>query len=262
MSQDRRYILIRGLAREAGHWHDFGSRLQRELGPGPVETYELAGNGRRWRERSPTSIRPMAADLRRHVGKQEGPLPLLIAVSLGAMVALEWLRVWPEDRVAGLVVINTSVGALSRPWHRVIPRALGSLLRASFQTDARDRERAVLGLTTSWRRGDIELTEAHANLHREHPVSRINLARQGLAAVRFRAPALRLKVPVLVLSGSEDRLVDPRCSRVLAAALGARHRICAGAGQDLSLDDPSWCSAQICDWFGTVDPQIGTPGHR
>jgi pimeloyl-ACP methyl ester carboxylesterase len=165
------------------------------------------------------------------------------------MTCLEWLRRWPEE-VEGMVAINTSVGGLSKPWERMRPRAMVETLRTIARIDPVARERAVLDLTTSRHRDDLELARRQAALSRARPVRRWNIARQILAAGGFRYRGERAHVPLLVLSSAGDRMVAPVCSRAVAEAYGGRLRVHPEAGHDLSLDEPTWCVDEIEAWLG------------
>ena len=84
-----RFVLVRGLAREAGHWHDFDAALRAHVPECTVERIDLPGNGSRWRERSPISTAEMAVALRSAVWDASDEPPVVIAISLGAMVGLD-----------------------------------------------------------------------------------------------------------------------------------------------------------------------------
>src|SRR5690606_19447754 len=140
MSEGLRFVLIRGLAREAGHWHEFDVELRERFADAVVERHDLPGNGARFREPSPLAISAMAADLRARVQAADRRAPVLIAISLGAMVCLEWLRSWPEDPIVGLVAINTSIGGICRPWERMRVPAMLHTLRALAERDPVARE--------------------------------------------------------------------------------------------------------------------------
>ncbi len=247
-----RFVLIRGLAREAGHWHEFDRGLLEQFPGAVVERHDLPGNGARWREPSPLDTGAMAADLRAQIHAADPRPPVLVAISLGAMVCIDWLRRWPADPLAGVVAINTSVGGLCRPWERLQPRALAHTLRTLAVRDPVARELAILELTTSEHRDNLELAERHAALHRARPIRRINVVRQMIAAASLRIDSggrVATRVPVLVLESARDRMVDPRCSERLARALRATLAVHPSAGHDLTLDDPRWCAAQTRAWF-------------
>lgn len=50
------WLLLRGLARESGHWGDFVSRLQREFPQATINTLDLPGTGRFNNLPSPNTI--------------------------------------------------------------------------------------------------------------------------------------------------------------------------------------------------------------
>jgi pimeloyl-ACP methyl ester carboxylesterase len=242
-------VLIRGLAREAGHWHDFDQALAQRFPGARIEREDLPGNGARFRESSPLDTQTMAAQLRARIWASSAEPPILVAISLGAMVSLDWLRRWPGDPLAGLVTLNTSVGGLCRPWERMRIPALLRTLAALAEADPLARELAILNLTTREHREDRALAAKHVALHAARPIRRINVIRQLLAAASLRVDSLTTSTPVLVLSGAGDRMVDPCCSARIAAMLGAAHAVHPSAGHDLSLDDPGWCADQISAWW-------------
>lgn len=239
------WVLLRGLAREARHWGDFPLRLRARLPIGDeVLALDLPGNGGRSRERSPASVAGMVAAARAQV-QGRGPC-VLVALSLGGMVALEWAASAPEE-VQGCVLINSSLGAVSPFWQRLRPGSYGPLLRALLPGALHERERAIYRMTSNLPVNDAVL-ERWTGYARSHPVAARNVLRQLLAAARFRAPA-RVAVPVLVLASRGDRLVSVQCSRALAGAWNLPLREHPAAGHDLPLDDPGWIAEQVLDWW-------------
>lgn len=241
-----RWVLLRGLTREAGHWGGFQDRLAQQLG-GRVEVFtpDLPGSGRRHGERSPASAYGLMQAVRSEL--PPGPPVMLLALSLGAMVALEWARVAPQE-VAGAVLINTSAGGQA-PWLRLRPRnylPLLGLLRPGATAD--ERERCVLALTSSQPLRHAGALARWVTLAHQRPVSTGNAARQLLAAARYRAPVQPPQPPLLLLVSACDRLVSPRCSQDLARRWNLPVRVHPWAGHDLPLDDPDWALAVIKAW--------------
>ncbi len=252
--QPPRVVLVRGLAREAGHWHGFDRVLIERLAPVKVEHHDLAGNGAQWWRRSSSSIERLAADLRERVWAAGQQPPIVIAVSLGAMASLAWSMRWSGDPIRGLVVINTSVGGLCKPWQRMRIAGLLRTLGALVEADPVARELAILSLTSARFGNDLALAREQALIHERRPVARRNVLRQMLAGARFRAHApLPRPLPLLVLNGADDRLVDPICSRRIAASFAGRLEVHPRAGHDLTLDDPQWCAEKIADWMARIE---------
>jgi pimeloyl-ACP methyl ester carboxylesterase len=242
------WVLLRGLTREAGHWGGFPQRLQEALGE-PVLPLDLPGNGSRHAERSPTSIAALAADLQARIAQLALPRPpAVLALSLGAMVAIEWAR-RNAGAARGLVLVATSLRPLAPMHWRLRPRAAARLLGGLLAGDARRLEQAVLELTSAGR--DPAVLDDWLALRARHPVGRANAMRQLFAAARYRTTA-RPICPTLLLAGRGDRLVDPRCSARLAEAWNAPLDLHPWAGHDLPLDDPAWVVERVVRWRDTA----------
>ena len=96
MSSDlgQNWLLLRGLARESAHWGDFIPLLQATFPDANVTMLDLPGTGRFHKEVSPRTIKAITDTVRRHAldnGCLQQPVTIL-AISLGAMVAWEWMR--------------------------------------------------------------------------------------------------------------------------------------------------------------------------
>lgn len=241
------WILLRGLGREARHWGRLPALLQARQPGARVVTIDLPGSGRSWQQASPASIAGMVEAVRAELSarSQAGPF-VVLALSLGAMVAMEWAARAPGE-FAGCILVNSSAAGLSPFWQRLRPGAwlrLGPWLRP--RTAVLDRERAVYRVTSNLPLHDAVVDDWVA-IARDRPVAWRNLARQLFAAARYRAPA-RLPVPALVLVSAQDRLVSPRASEAIARAWNLplhRHPL---AGHDLPLDDPDWVVQQAVAW--------------
>lgn len=250
-----RWILLRGLARDRRHWGGFPEQL-RAADPGAeILTPDLPGNGERNGETSPDSIAALVEDCRQdlHERGEAGPLRVL-ALSLGAMVALDWARRYPRE-IDRCVLINTSLGGASAFYRRLRPRQYPRLLRLAFGASPEAIEAAILAMTSTQR--DPELVAIWADYRRRRPLATANVLRQLRAAVRYRAPDAAPPVPVLLLASTRDQLVDVACSRELARRYGWPLVEHASAGHDLPLDDGDWVSEQVRRWLSTAahDPR-------
>lgn len=252
------WILLRGLVREQAHWNGFADRLTGALGAGhQVMCMDLPGNGQRYRDRSPTRIAAMVDAAREDLIRLdvEGPIHL-VALSLGGMVAMEWLRRYPRE-VASAVLINSSAAPVSPFWQRLKPANYVAIVRHGLLgRDRLKREHMILGITTN-RLTDADkerIAREFQKIDEARPVSAANTVRQLWAAARFRAPeALPEERPLLVINAAADRLVDPRCSAALARRWAAQCAVHPDGGHDLSLDDPTWLAGTLAAWADTRD---------
>ena len=244
------WVLLRGLTREAGHWGAFPDLLRPRLPANArIVALDLPGNGRLNQVRSPAQIEAIMQSCRQQLQALGMPRPYhLLAMSLGAMVAVEWASQHPVE-LAGCVLVNTSLRPFS-PWYRRLrPCNYGTLLGVALgRQSPRAQEQAILRLTTRHPPQPEAVLAQWCALRAAYPVSRGNAVRQLLAAARYRAPMARPPVPLLVLIGGRDALVDPRCSRRLAQQWGLPTAEHATAGHDLPLDDGPWVARQAARW--------------
>lgn len=244
------WILLRGLSREARHWGDFAELLRREIAGAQVFAPDLPGNGSRCREKSPLRVEAMVEALRAQLAAQGVAPPYrLLAMSLGAMVAIDWASRHPGE-VGGAVLINTSLRPFSPFYRRLKPanyrRLLMLVLRAASD---REWERAILELTSRRAAAHEEVLDDWLAYRRENPVAIGNALRQLVAAARYRAPLIQPSPPLLVLSSLGDALVDSDCSRQLAQRWNLAHAVHPSAGHDLPLDDGDWVARQVLRWL-------------
>lgn len=249
-----RWVFLRGLVRESAHWGDFPRRFAAEVPGASVACFDLPGNGRHWALASPVSIRDTmefvrAEWLERDAAGCAGAVHLF-SVSLGSMVALEWLNQYPGE-VAGAVLINTSLRGFSPLRRRLRWQIWPLLVCAMHDRDAASRERRIVDLTTA--RLDpgraSELARQWARIAMDHPVQPVNAVRQLVAAARYAPPIRKPAAPLLLLGSRGDRMVDPRCTEDLAAEWNLSPRIHPDAGHDLPLDDPAWVIDQVRGWL-------------
>jgi pimeloyl-ACP methyl ester carboxylesterase len=239
-------VLLRGLGRSQGHWGEFPARLRAAFPGTAVLTPDLPGTGERRELAAPATVGETLAAVR--AGLPSGGPVSVLGLSLGGMVAFEWARRHPQE-LARAVLVNTSLGGLVPPWRRLRPSAALRLVGLIATADPVTRERRILALNSN--RTDLadEMVPRWAALARAQPVRRIEVLRQLRAAARYRPPLSAPGVRLLLLASRADRMVDPACSRALAAAIpGATLDQHPTAGHDVPLDDPEWVVARIAGW--------------
>jgi len=246
------WLLLRGLGREQRHWHEFPLALSAAVAPSCVHALDLVGMGTEHRRVPPPSIPWIARDVARRMSalppSADGRWSLL-GLSLGGMVALElcWLL---QARVDRAVIINASSASTS-PLDRLRARALPGIARVLVTSEPCERERLILGLTSSLPRADREPHACSAaRFAREAPVRRLAVATQLIAAACFRPPPpASVPARLLFLTSRHDALVSARCTRDLARFYGATVEEHPNAGHDLPLDDPSWVCERIARFW-------------
>lgn len=242
------WIFLRGLTREARHWGDFVGQFQQAWPDQAVVTLDLAGNGLLNHRTSACRVEDMVADCRQQLAMRHiEPPHHLLAMSLGAMVAVAWAQLHPKE-IAAQVLINTSMRPFNPFYQRLLPANYVALLRLILTGAAPPVwERAILQMTSN--RGDESVLPQWVRLRRANPVLGLNALRQLLAAARFHAPVDSPVTPTLLLAGAQDHLVSVACSRALARQWQCALRVHPDAGHDIPLDDGPWVARQVREWF-------------
>ena len=247
------WIFLRGLTRESRHWGDFPEMFRHAIPGAQVHTPDLTGNGVLHAQLSPLRVEDMMECCRAQLIAQSIPPPYrLLAMSLGAMVAVAWADRYP-DEVLGCVLINTSLRPFSPFYRRLKPGNYPRVLKLAL----------LGGSGLAWESTILEMTSRHTTqpaavlknwvaYRRERPVSARNAICQLLAAMRYRAPVRKLAPPVLVLMSQHDALVDVSCSRQLALRWNVTFAEHPTTGHDLPLDDSSWVIRKVMQWQQTL----------
>lgn len=231
------WLLLRGLGREKSHWGKFSKMLKQEI-EGEVLCLDIPGAGDFHKLLSPMKVKDYVDFLKGKWQPKSEDDWSICAISLGGMIALEWLYVYPND-FQNAVVVNTSASDVGKWYERLRFSIFKDFIKILFQKDVLERERTILKITTNLRRNVEDILKLNTMIYQSRPVSRKNIVRQLYAASRFRSPDSTIP-NVLFLSSKEDKLVNPKCSVLLAEKYGKKHFQHETAGHDLPIDDPEW----------------------
>lgn len=243
-------ILLRGLAREAGHWLDFPALLHQQLGAhSRIHLVDFPGCGQYYQQAALSSVSAMTEHARREVASAtlvaRHESIFVIGISMGGMVALDWAQRYPEE-LRGVVLINSSAG--NHPvWWRLRPGAWVTMLHALLAPIHR-REAQVLTMVSNNSAAYAQHLNLWLNLQQQHPVSRTTIITMLRAAAAF-IPTPQCAVPGLILASTMDRMVAHNASRALAQHFSWPLQLHPDAGHDLPLDDGRWVATQIRHWL-------------
>jgi pimeloyl-ACP methyl ester carboxylesterase len=245
------WVLIRGLARESRHWGEFPDLLAKRT-DGEIVTVDLPGAGEFRNIKSPRNLYDIYKFVREKALERVKSQPpvYLMAISLGGMIAMEWMKNSPQD-LAGCVLINTSSKAVSPAHRRLRWQIWGEFLRILTIRSTREREKAIINLVMNSEEAKAKALPAWYKLAHEEPMSYFNVVNQLMAAARF-ADFNGADVPVLELSSLGDRLVDPSCSQGLSERFHWPLERHPWAGHDLTWDDTPWVLDKVEDWLANV----------
>ena len=248
------WVLLRGLMRESRHWGEFPQLFQQTVAAQRVVAPDFPGNGSLYLKPSADNVNDMVEFLRGHLREQNVAPPYnLLALSLGAMVAVAWSEHYPHE-LEKMVLINTSLAPCNPFYHRLRPANYPALFRQMLFGSSAQREKLVLKLTSNLASHSLRkqsIVESWINYALRYPVSRANILRQLRAAMGNRASDTAPAIPTLLLVAQQDKLVNAKCSLKLCESWHCDIRIHPTAGHDLPLDDGEWVAKQVKGWLMT-----------
>ena len=231
--EQRTLVFLRGLIRSRFHWNGFPQRFYDDF---RVIEPELPGNGYLSHLITPTTIHDMMLQVRQQVREQhQGPVTL-IAISMGAMIATEWARTYP-DEVSAMHMINTSLANMSLPWQRM---DAPSFLRLLSCLGNRERlEKTIFRMTINRVITEDEKRQ-WLEFAQTHPLQWRNIFVQLIAASRYKGPVHAPIEKVWLYNARGDRLVKAWCTERIARTWDKPLTTHDSAGHDLPVDDPDW----------------------
>lgn len=236
------WLLLRGLARESGHWGDFVTQLQVAFPNAIIHILDLAGTGQFHHQPSPNTIEEItefAREQAEQLGYLTQPLTLL-ALSLGGMVAWEWMQKYPQD-ICASVLVNTSFASLSPFYHRLRWQNYGQIMQILGANDILARETAIVRLVSNLNdEATFKTAEKWMAIYKQRPISFGTSFRQIMAAAKYKPTHHVIEKPVLLLNSLGDKLVSPRCSAAIQKEFRVLLEVHSTAGHDIPLDAPDW----------------------
>ena len=225
-----------------------------------VLALDLPGFGTREDEKSPITIANTTDRVREEFLKQKGQEKdwMLLGISLGGMVALDWAARYPMD-FQGVTVINTSSKDSGPLWQRLTVFGLYKILQSlTKRKNPREKEKAILEMVSNLKKKDEALLDKLASIAEERPANLTNVSRQLVASSNFMAPS-SIKIPLLMLASLKDNMVDSRCTKLLSERLEAQAKYHPEAGHELPLDDPDWVVSQLVQFTESLNEEATEP---
>ncbi|MNJ94664.1 2-succinyl-6-hydroxy-2,4-cyclohexadiene-1-carboxylate synthase [compost metagenome] len=239
MGAKRNWILLRGLARGRGHWGSFAQKMAERFSEDRFEFLDLPGNGERNEEESPLAIADYVKDLRaRSEFVKNGENFHILALSLGAMIAVEWIKEYPHE-VKKAYLACTSSSNFSSFYERFRPVNYLKAGQMILAKEAAGKEKVILHMIANNKeRIDAEFLTMET-YSRQYPVKERNMIRQLFAASQYRFPS-QAPGDIQLIGSFGDRLVSPNCTLNIAKKWELKANMHPWAGHDIPIDDPQW----------------------
>ncbi len=245
------YLVI-GLTKEARHWsQDFLNEIHRELSPKEIHLVDLPGSGKLLHKPSPASMEKIVDRARAEQVFHPDRKRVVIAISLGGMVAWNWVTRYPQD-FHGMVMINSSLAGVSPIFKRLQPKGLVDFLRIAITPQGEKKERLILELCSNHSLRAEQILPRWTELGQEAPMSLRNILHQIFSAAKFR-PKNIPSIPLLVIAAKHDRLAHYSCSGDTAKLAQAKLVINDDpqVGHAFHVDAPEFLVKAIKEWLPT-----------
>jgi pimeloyl-ACP methyl ester carboxylesterase len=239
-------FLMRGLIREKRHWGKLPGTLQALYPDKEIILMDIPGNGELSHLPSFTRMSANVHFLRDQMIKKYGPPDkgIMVALSLGGMVATQWAYLYPEDW-GHILLVNTSMAGINPIYKRMKLTNIPKLLHYALTRSQKKRQEIAIALSITTMKDVSALVEEWTAIAQNAPVSLINTVRQMRAAIGFKAKKTPPQTPITVMVGLGDNLVSPDCSLQIANAWDLPVMTHAQGGHNLDLDEPQWFLEQL-----------------
>lgn len=245
----RPLVLLHGWACHAGY---FAPQLGGLAGAFRVIAPDMRGHHRSHRAGDAPTLAMLAADLQALLATLDGPAPVLVGWSMGALVALELIRRQGPCGIGGLAIVDMTPRVVNDDgWRLGLAGGYG----------ASHAGRAPAAIRGNWPRWVAEFLPAvlARGAPPDHPLlSWIAGEMQGcdpaamaalwsdLTAADYREDVASLSVPALVVRGEHSQLYGPATAAWLARTIpGAGLATISGAGHAPHLERPEAFNAAL-----------------
>ena len=236
--------LIRGLAREKAHWGCFVNLLEKQNFVNTVTCLELPGTGQYRKLSSPLSISENAEFLLSHISQGSKHPKVIVAVSMGGMVAIEMLQKNSKQFIKAFVM-NTSFSNLSPIYHRLQINGFKQFFKIAKTKSILEKELEVIKMVSRSPDKWEQVSKEWAMVAEKRPMATKNFFRQLVAAARYRIAEKPPQASIVVLGAKGDQMVHWSCSVKLAEYWNLVSYIHPSAGHDICIDDPNWVIEKI-----------------
>lgn len=226
-------LMIMGLSANADWWSpELLNILAKNF---KVITFDNRGAGRSSKADGPYSIELFVGDTIGLMNALAINQAHVVGVSMGGMIAQKMVLDHPS-RVNRLVLCVTNVGGTEAVMN---PAVAAELVKVSQLSDEEIEEQTInILFPEHFIRDNPYLVEQFRTRYRQHPIP-FDCYMHQLGAIMNFSSFQRLgeiKAPVLVITGSEDILIPPENSKILASDIpGAKLLIIEGAGHGLTV---------------------------
>jgi 3-oxoadipate enol-lactonase len=208
----RTLVLVRGLGSNLLSWYEQIDVLSRHY---KCVVFDNRGAGRTDKPDAPYSIKQMADDTAALLDALRIGRAALLGISMGGMIAQEF-ALHHQQKLSCLILGCTHFGGAGVA--QSPPEIVAAVMAGTNATPQQQKQQlqAVFCDDTIERRPEV--VEKHHRIRAQYPIPPFAFVHQIAAIGSFAASARldRIRVPTMVITGREDRLVAPQNSKLIA----------------------------------------------
>jgi len=252
-------FLLRGLTRESGHWGmAFTENLMKEFPNAKLSFLDLPGSGIYNNEKAALTVNGIMEFMRtreiENINKMKGK-NVIMATSLGGMVAVEWIDKYPQD-FQGLVMISASFNGICRMDERAKKEIRKEMFAVMFEKDMKAREMILLKINSNDTVNFNSNLNEWTDVQERRPMTKANILRQTIAGMRYSAPENMPDIPTLIIGSKGDRLVAETCIIKVHNEFGGSLVWHETSGHGVPIDAPEWLVSEFKIWVDREQPIV------
>ncbi|NTU69020.1 MAG: alpha/beta fold hydrolase [Chlorobiaceae bacterium] len=244
-------LLIGGFGMTREFWGTLPDSLAKRF---RVILYDNRGSGGSTVPDDPFTIADMAEDAFGLLDALQIESAYIFGVSMGGMIAQMLCALHPGRVSKAILGCTSHGGSHAVPSPPMAVRTFEEVANPDLSPEAAARMLVPVLFSKSFVCDATQRVEAYVRLSVEHAMTRHGARCQMGALMEFDAEGFldQLRMPVLVVTGSEDILIPPENSRLLAGKLpNARLEVISGAGHNFFFEQPETSSTLIEAFLAT-----------
>jgi len=208
----RTLVMIRGLGSNLLSWYEQIDEFARHF---KTVVFDNRGAGRTDKPDAPYSIKQMADDTASLMDALGIARAALLGISMGGMIAQEF-ALHHQEKLACLILGCTHFGGAGVV--QSAPDIVAAVVAGTGATSEQQRKQLQAVFCDNTIEHRPEVVEKSNRIRAQYPIPPFAFARQVQAISAFDASARlgSIKVPTMVITGREDRLVAPPNSKLIA----------------------------------------------
>jgi alpha-beta hydrolase superfamily lysophospholipase len=215
-----------------------------EIGEEHCEFLEIPGNGELFNLQTPTDAKTVIEHLRNKSKFIQAKKKVrLCGISLGGMISLKWLEMYP-DEVEYVFAVNSSLHELSKFHNRLNAKLYPKIISMLLSNNPEKQQRFILEVSSNEPVNYDKYEKSFSDFAKRCPVSLKSFVSQLLLAKEIRIKKVDHTKATIIYS-ENDRLVDQSCSKAIAEKFNLKLLCHKTAGHDLPLDAPHWLMEHI-----------------